>query len=818
MKPRIRHYLQLLTLGVGLPLVLLVGYYIYTDRQSSIDNTTRQMQLLADTVVLNSLELFNHTSHLGERLAHDLANNPSTGRCRQLEQALRYHHEFANLFYVNRSGEISCSVVAIPGGEPIRLSEFAWYRELLSHGRLTVSPPMTGKITNKTVVVFSVPVRGTDGAITGSLHLPYDQSRFQLQLPSQHLPTGARFGLMKTDGTLLWRNDLPDPVRTPVSPSEGRSLMSTVRSGSFTARDDQGRERFYVVRSVDPYDLIAFVSVPVAAVLQPADQRTWYSLSLALLVLLTAGGLSYLVSRRIAAPIEQLAQTAKAVQQGVTTDRVTLDGPVEVAATAAEFNAMLEQLLASEERFYALVEQINVAVFLIRDGRYIMGNQALSRMSGYPMEELIGSAFTLLIHPDDRALVQELMTLWLSGHQLPEQYDIRTINKNGESGWGSLSIKAVVLQGQPCLLGSVTDITDRIWAEEEHRRRLEAEQASRAKSAFLATMSHEIRTPMNAIIGMAYLVLKTELTPLQRDYLQKMQAAVRHLLGMVNDLLDFSRMESGSLRLEPVCFNLQALLDRLTATLQERVASKQLALQVSVDPALPGLLVGDAHRLEQMLDKYLDNAVKFTEQGRISLQVSLQEQHDDRLLVRFSVQDTGIGIPAEQLGGLFDLFHQTDGTTTRKYGGTGLGLAICRRLAQLMGGQVGVESTVGIGSTFWCTVRLAVGTGQAVSPASLPQETATVLQPDQVPVSDAPDPAQLPADLTKLRDLLAADDLQAVACYRALQPTLSLLFGPDTARLGSLIENYALDEALQLLDRLQRRVDPGALFPADSRL
>ncbi|MBF0456483.1 MAG: response regulator [Nitrospirae bacterium] len=242
--------------------------------------------------------------------------------------------------------------------------------------------------------------------------------------------------------------------------------------------------------------------------------------------------------------------------------------------------------------------------------------------------------------------------------------------------------------------------------EDLQESRQEAEAASKAKADFLANMSHEIRTPMNAIIGMAHLALKTGLTPKQHDYLQKIQYSGQHLLGIINDILDFSKIEAGKLDVESIDFQLSPVLDNLATLVSEKSAAKGLELIFDIDPGVPETLVGDPLRLGQILINYSNNAVKFTKDGEIVVRVFIEEETEAGLLLRFEVKDTGIGLTAEQKGKLFQSFQQADTTTTRKYGGTGLGLAISKRLATLMGGDVGVESEYGRGSTFWFTARL----------------------------------------------------------------------------------------------------------------
>ena len=257
------------------------------------------------------------------------------------------------------------------------------------------------------------------------------------------------------------------------------------------------------------------------------------------------------------------------------------------------------------------------------------------------------------------------------------------------------------------LVGTFVDISEQKAVERALAAAKEAAvEATLLKSDFLANMSHEIRTPMNAIVGLSHLALTTELTPRQRDYMGKIQQASQHLLGIINDILDFSKIEAGKLSIEQTDFDLSAVLENVAALIREKAEAKGLELLFDVAADVPQDLVGDPLRLGQILVNYANNAVKFTEAGEVGIRVRVVSEDAGEAALRFEVHDTGIGLTEEQIARLFQSFSQADASTTRRFGGTGLGLAISKRLAELMRGEVGVDSAPGEGSTFWFTARL----------------------------------------------------------------------------------------------------------------
>ncbi|MEZ4299465.1 MAG: ATP-binding protein [Polyangiaceae bacterium] len=388
------------------------------------------------------------------------------------------------------------------------------------------------------------------------------------------------------------------------------------------------------------------------------------------------------------------------------TTRAEDTGPAsvdELRERIAQLEAENAALRTTGTLLRAVADHAPVVIYVKdRDGRFLLTNRQHAALLGLTPEQMAGKRERDILPEEIAATIDSVAeTMFTSGEP---QTSVFQIELSGQTrSFLELMFPIRDEAGQIIALGAISnDITDR--QEREH-----ALAASKAKSEFLAMMSHEIRTPMNAILGMTSLLFETELSSQQRELVEMAHSSSQSLLILLNDILDFSKIEAGKLDIEEAPVDVRVCLHRVVSLMEQTAAQKQIDLACDVAGGVPRLLLTDATRLRQIMLNLVNNGVKFTREGRVRVAMRGAHVGGDRYELHVSVADTGIGIPADRLSSLFQPFNQVDTSTTREYGGTGLGLAISKRLAEALGGRIWVESEVGVGSTFHCTIAARVG-------------------------------------------------------------------------------------------------------------
>ena len=413
---------------------------------------------------------------------------------------------------------------------------------------------------------------------------------------------------------------------------------------------------------------------------------------------------------------------------------IEFDGELSIFAIFNDITARRmteEQLRESERRYRLLAENVSDVIWIVDfDQAVLYCSPSVARLTGYSVEEVRQYGQTCLVVAQSQPLLSDAIEQFAAAVAAGERPEARTVEievvrRDGSTVWTDTTIQVMYDEQQPIgVLGITRDITARRAAQETMRIAKEAaEAATQAKSEFLANMSHEIRTPMNAIIGMTSLLLDTPLTPEQADFVETVRNSSDSLLTIINDILDFSKIESGKLDLEKHPFALQPVIESALDLVSVQAARKQLELTYAVHGEVPDQVVGDATRLRQVLVNLLSNAVKFPATGEVNLRLTGQRIDDapsavpPHYALHMEIEDTGIGVPKEQQSLLFQSFSQVDASTTRRFGGTGLGLAISRRLVELMGGSIWMESEgiPGRGSTFHVKLMLPAASEQATT-------------------------------------------------------------------------------------------------------
>ena len=639
-----------------------------------------------------------------------------------------------------------------------RHGDLPFFAQLKTADKPVITPPTIGQRSGAPVIGIAMPIRTPEGryvgAVIGVINLR--ESNFLDQI------SNAKYG--RTGDFLV--TDIES--RSCIASSDKRRVMNVGpaagvnplydrylagHEGSGVAVSSRGVEELSSSAKIGTTGWLMQSVLPTQEAFLVVRQMQRRLLFSAVALTLCAGLVAWWWVRRQLKPLERSAVLLDEMRQGRRPRQpLPVERDDEIGKLAVAFNGLLKFIVDQEALLtrVAATEQVRKILTYVPGmvfqycqhpdgtGAFPFASEAVRELYGVSPQVLESSASSIrdLLVTEDRE--RFFMSLRLSATRMERWLvDYRIRSSDGRIKW--LHVDAVPEldeAGRIVWYGFVTDVTATKALEHEldkHRLHLEelvrdrteqleearniAESANRAKSTFLANMSHEIRTPLNAITGMAYLMHRTGVTPEQADRLNKIEAASSHLLEIINSILDLSKIDAGKLTLSAEVIQIEKLLANVVSIMNDRAASKGLRLNINLAARLPGV-VGDGTRIQQALLNYVGNAIKFTAQGSVTIGVKVEADEGEHVRLCFEVQDTGIGIAPEVLGKIFNSFEQADSSTTREYGGTGLGLAITKRLAELMGGAVGVSSTPGVGSRFWFTALLDKGEPSGTEPGA----------------------------------------------------------------------------------------------------
>ncbi len=741
----------LFTLAIFLIGIWALAFYVSRMLREDMQRLLSEQQFSTVSLVAAGVEQemddrLGGLKNVAARVTPALLDNPAALQAFLVDRQILQTLFNGGTFIARLDGVVVADVSPAKGRLGVNFIDRDYMVGAIKEGRATIGKPIMGLFLKSPLFVMAEPIRDAQGKVIGALAGVTDlgQPNFLDKL------TGSSYG--KTGGYLLIapqyrlvitatdKSRIMQPLPAPgIIPEIDRFIQGYEGSAVFV--NPRGEEVLASAKGVPAAAWYVANQLPVNEAFAPISAMQQRMLLATILLTLLAGIFTWWMLRRQLAPmlaaVETLASLSNADQP---LQPLPITRQDEIGDLIGSFNRLLETLgnreaalKSREERFQMLFDRASDGILIVSPGgKLIALNESFARIHGYTTQEMQSLSLKDLDTPETFRLLPERIGRILAGESLT--FEVENYHKDGHVFSLEVSASLILADGEPLIQSFVRDITERKQAEaelEQYRLHLEelvdsrtaelanakeaAEAANVAKSIFLANMSHEIRTPMNAIIGLTHLLRRARPTPDQAERLGKIDSAANHLLSIINEILDLSKIEAGKLELEQTNFALSAVLDHVRSLISDQARAKGLVIAVDAGNA-PMWLRGDPTRLRQALFNFAGNALKFTKRGSITLRAIMLHESGDGILLRFEVVDTGIGITPEQMAHLFHAFKQADASTTRKYGGTGLGLVITHRLAELMGGEVGADSTPGQGSTFWFTALLQ--RGQGIMPAA----------------------------------------------------------------------------------------------------
>jgi PAS domain S-box-containing protein len=628
--------------------------------------------------------------------------------------------EFSSIEVYDPDGTLIDAGPAPMPAKPVSIKGVPYFERTLAQRRSVISPPFVSQVAATPTVLITAPVLDDDGKVVlvlaGAIDLLH-YAPFEALSALRPGSTGFTF-IMTTEGVLLSHPE-KDRILQNINARPGRNAATEQALAGFQgwveAENKQGVKGIYSYRRLAQTSWIVAARFPSAEALAPLRQMRYEAAGAATVFALLAGWLAWVGIARLLRPLQRLRRNIAEIKDSrAGIQLLQLDRQDEIGELSGAFYRLMAEREMAQARTRKIADNLPILIaYLDKEKRYQFTNQHYQTQWGMDPQSMLGRT-VLEVFGEASRVWQADLELALSGVRV--HYERSSSFRGDEEHFMIDLVPDIDDDGK--VLGTylmAMDITARKNAElRQAASEQRAEAASRAKSEFVANMSHEIRTPMNAVLGVAYLLGNTELNAAQKKYLDMILASGNALLGILNDVLDFSKIEAGRMELAPVPFQLNDVLNAIATVMTLNTGDKPLELAIGVDPAVPQALVGDAMRLQQVLINLVNNAVKFTERGEVSLLVERAPGAGTTL--RFVVRDTGIGMDMEQQSRLFSAFSQADASTTRRFGGTGLGLAICRRLVELMGGEISVRSASGIGSEFVASIPFQPGAEPVAPP------------------------------------------------------------------------------------------------------
>ncbi|CAN7642006.1 response regulator [Pseudoduganella sp. LjRoot289] len=727
-------------LATSITSVVMVALVTVVQMQRMQEDFTRVLFAQQTALINRTAEELDDKLHMLLGIIALSARNQPLGIARDPAALRAYYADravlslFDDVLILDPKGEVIADLPVVPGRVGVSASDRAYFRKVMATRQPLIAEPVLGRTSKRPIVQMAAPILDQKGEVQavliGVLQLYKDNVLGHLRTAKVGR-TGYYFAVTRAEIPVYVL--YPDMARL-MKPRPSNANPATTRAlnegfeGTVISTNSTGLRALNSFKALKSVDWVLAASLPVEEAFEPFEGMLARLAGWSFLASLAAAALIGWLTMRLMSP---LAQLRAAIQQMRGKDGGFTPIPVrnedEIGELTRAFNSLMQERQTADARLQDVIELApNAFVVVDEGGRIETFNRQAERYFGYLRQEVLGQPVEMLLPPSQRDAHAALRQGFASTQLTPEPVRMgvgRTLfgqRKDNSRFPVEIDLSAIRTSAGNKVLAMISDITERYRlrlevearAAELEQARDRAEAANRAKSDFVANMSHEIRTPMNAVLGMSYLLGNTSLTAQQRKFLSMVQTSGQTLLAILNDVLDFSKIEARRMELAPTDFDLDEVMSTLATTMTMNAGDKELELAIAVEPDVPRLLHGDALRLQQILVNLASNAIKFTQQGEVVVRVHVTGRETvkegARATLRFEVSDTGIGIGEEHLSQLFNAFTQGDESITRRFGGTGLGLTITKRLINLMGGDIAVDSEVGQGSRFWFSLPFGV--------------------------------------------------------------------------------------------------------------